>query len=181
MKNEEESLAFASIEELSALLTKRKISPVELTEMFLSRIERHNPSVNAFITITAEHALETARRAEKQILRRGGSRRKNSPLLGIPITIKDNIWTRGIRSTAGSKILRDFVPPEDSTVARKLARAGAILIGETHRNDPERVCLRDYSWQRTLRPCAQSVGARSDFRRIERGLRRRDCRGPVRG
>src|SRR6202021_2337978 len=135
MKKEKESPAFASIEDLSALLTKRKISPVELTEMFLSRIERHNPSVNAFITITAEHALETARRAEKQFLRRGGSRRKNSPLLGIPITIKDNIWTRGIRSTAGSKILSDFVPKEDSTVARKLARAGAILLGKTNLNE----------------------------------------------
>jgi aspartyl-tRNA(Asn)/glutamyl-tRNA(Gln) amidotransferase subunit A len=135
MKNEEESLAFASIEELSALLTKRKISPVELTEMFLSRIERHNPSVNAFITITAEHALDAARRAEKQFLRRGGSQRKNSPLLGIPITIKDNIWTRGIRSTAGSKILSDFVPSEDSTAARKLLRAGAILLGKTNLNE----------------------------------------------
>jgi aspartyl-tRNA(Asn)/glutamyl-tRNA(Gln) amidotransferase subunit A len=131
----EESLAFATIEELAALLTKRKISPVELTELFLRRIERQNPSLNAFLTIAAEPALAAARRAEKQFLRRRGSRREDFPLLGIPITIKDNIWTRGIRSTAGSKILRDFVPPEDSTVARKLARAGAILIGKTNLNE----------------------------------------------
>src|SRR6202163_1228614 len=131
----EASLAFATIEELAALLAKRKISPVELTELFLRRIDRQNPALNAFLTITAEHALAAARRAEKQLLRRRGSRRENSPLLGIPITLKDNIWTRGIRSTAGSKILRDFVPPEDSTVARKLVRAGAILLGKTNLNE----------------------------------------------
>ncbi len=131
----EESLAFATIEELAALLAKRKLSPVELTELFLRRIERQNPALNAFLTVTAEHALAAARRAEKQLLRRRGSQREKFPLLGIPITLKDNIWTRGIRSTAGSKILRDFVPPEDSTVARKLARAGAILLGKTNLNE----------------------------------------------
>ncbi len=136
MKNKNDaSLAFATIEELAALLAKRKISPVELTGLFLRRIERQNPALNAFQTVTAENALAAARRAEKQLLRRRGSRRENSPLLGIPITLKDNIWTRGIRSTAGSKILRDFVPPEDSTVARKLARAGAVLLGKTNLNE----------------------------------------------
>jgi aspartyl-tRNA(Asn)/glutamyl-tRNA(Gln) amidotransferase subunit A len=134
MKNEK-SLAFATIEELAALLTKRKISPVELTELFLRRIERQNSSLNAYLTVTAEHALNAARRAEKQLLHRRSSRHENSPLLGIPITLKDNIWTRGIRSTAGSKILRDFIPPEDSTAARKLARAGAILLGKTNLNE----------------------------------------------
>ena len=134
MKNEE-SLVFATIEELAALLAKRKFSPVELTELFLRRIERQNPALNAFLTITADHALASARRAEKQLLRRRSSRRENFPLLGIPITLKDNIWTRGIRSTAGSKILRDFIPTEDSTVARKLSRAGAILLGKTNLNE----------------------------------------------
>jgi aspartyl-tRNA(Asn)/glutamyl-tRNA(Gln) amidotransferase subunit A len=134
MKNEE-SLAFASIEELAALLAKRKISPVELTELFLRRIDRQNSALNAYLTVTAETALAAARRAEKQLLRGRGSRREHSPLLGIPITLKDNIWTRGIRSTAGSKILRDFTPSEDSTVARKLARAGAVLLGKTNLNE----------------------------------------------
>jgi aspartyl-tRNA(Asn)/glutamyl-tRNA(Gln) amidotransferase subunit A len=134
MKNEE-SLAYATVGELAGLLAKRKISPVEMTELFLRRIARQNPALNAFLTVNAEHALAAARRAEKQLLRRRSSRRENSPLLGIPITIKDNIWTRGIRSTAGSKILRDFMPSEDSTVARKLARAGAILLGKTNLNE----------------------------------------------
>lgn len=134
MKNEE-SLAFAGIEELAALFTKKKLSPVELTEVFLQRIERRNPALNAFITITAAEALAAARRAEKQFLRPRSSTRVGSPLLGIPITLKDNLWTRGIRSTAGSKILRDFVPSEDSTVARKLGRAGAVLLGKTNLNE----------------------------------------------
>jgi len=134
MKNDE-SLAFATIEELAALLAKRKISPVELTELFLRRIDRRNSALNAFLTVTGETALAAARRAEKQLLRGRGLQRGHSPLLGIPITLKDNIWTRGIRSTAGSKILRDFIPTEDSTVARKLARAGAVMLGKTNLNE----------------------------------------------
>ena len=127
-------LAFATIEELAALLAKRRISPVELTNLFLRRIERHNPALNAYLTVTGEQALAAARRAEKKLMQRG-SRRSNSLLLGIPIALKDNIWTRGVRTTAGSKILRDFVPDEDATVVRKLDRAGAILLGKTNLNE----------------------------------------------
>ena len=138
MKNEE-SLAFATIEELNSLLVKRKISAVELTEMFLRRIKRLNPSLNAFLTVTMEHALAAARRAEKEFSHKRGANHGSispyRPLLGIPIALKDNIWTRGIRTTAGSKILRDFVPAVDATVARKLARAGAILLGKTNLNE----------------------------------------------
>jgi aspartyl-tRNA(Asn)/glutamyl-tRNA(Gln) amidotransferase subunit A len=128
----ENFLSFATIEELSALLAKRKISPVELTENFLNRIERYNSRLNAYLTVTAEHALSGARRAEKELARRRGTSGRRRPLLGIPITLKDNIWTRGIRTTAGSKVLRDFVPAEDATVVRTLARAGAICLGKTN-------------------------------------------------
>ena len=128
----EESLPFATIEELSALLAKRKVSPVELTEEFLRRIARHNSQLNAYLTVTAEHALAAARRAEKELHRGQKAAGGQRPLLGIPITLKDNIWTRGIRTTAGSKVLRDFVPAEDATVVRKLARAGAVLLGKTN-------------------------------------------------
>ena len=126
-----DSLSFATIGELSALLAKRKLSPVELTEHFLRRIERYNPRLNVFLTVTADQALASARRAEKAFSRRA-SKGSHGPLAGIPITLKDNIWTRGIRTTAGSKVLRDFVPSEDSTVVRKLSRAGAILLGKTN-------------------------------------------------
>jgi aspartyl-tRNA(Asn)/glutamyl-tRNA(Gln) amidotransferase subunit A len=129
---EEESLPFATIEELSALLAKRKVSPVELTEQFLRRIARYNSQLNAYLTVTAEHALAAARRAEKELPRGRRAAGRQRPLLGIPITLKDNIWTGGIRTTAGSKVLRDFVPAEDATVVRKLARAGAILLGKTN-------------------------------------------------
>ena len=135
MINQEDSLAFATIEELAALLVKRKLSPVELTEIFLRRVEKQNPVLNAYLTVTAEQALAAARRAEKQFLARRGSQKHNSPLLGIPIAIKDNIWTAGIRTTSGSKILRDFIPAQDSTVARKLLRAGAVLLGKTNLNE----------------------------------------------
>src|SRR6202049_4037435 len=127
----EDSFSFATIEELSALLAKRKVSPVELTEHFLRRIEGYNSQLNAYLTVTAEHALVAARRAEKELPRRRGSS-SSRPLLGIPITLKDNIWTRGIRTTAGSKVLRDFIPAEDATVVRRLARAGAIFLGKTN-------------------------------------------------
>ena len=98
------TLEFGTIEELAPLLAKKKISPVELVQLYLTRIEHLNPTINAFITVTAEAALQDARRAERELLR--GHRR--GLLHGIPIVLKDNIWTRGIRTTAGSAILRDL-------------------------------------------------------------------------
>jgi aspartyl-tRNA(Asn)/glutamyl-tRNA(Gln) amidotransferase subunit A len=131
----DDTFAFSTVEELAALLKRRKISPVEITEIYLRRIERLNPSLNAFLTVTAERALDAARLAEKELAANRRSRRENRPLLGIPIGLKDNLWTSGVRTTAGSKILRDFVPPVDATAARKLARAGAILLGKTHMHE----------------------------------------------
>ena len=131
----DEQLAFATIEELHTLLVQRKVSPVHLTELFLQRIEHFNPRLNAFLTITAENALTAARRAEKQFTRNRKSWSKERLLLGIPMALKDNIWTSGVRTTAGSKILRDFIPSRDATVAHKLGQAGAILLGKTHMHE----------------------------------------------
>ena len=131
----EDNLAFATIEELAALLAKRNISPVELTVLFLQRIDRQNSAVNAFLTVTAELALAAARRAEKAFSRKRGASRNRNPLLGIPVSLKDNLWTRGIRTTAGAKILRDFVPTADATAARKLFDAGAVLLGKTNMHE----------------------------------------------
>ena len=121
-------LEFASIEALSALLAKKKLSPVELTELYLSRIERINPKLNAFLTVAPEGALAEARAAERE-LARGKCR---GPLHGIPVALKDNIWARNLPTTVGSRILRDFLPSEDATVVRKVRRAGAIVIGKTN-------------------------------------------------
>ena len=100
---------------------------MDLVDAALARIERLNPRLNAFLTVVADRARQAARHAEKELLKR----RDRGPLHGIPISLKDNIWTRGIRTTAGSKILADFVPEFDATVARRLSRAGAVLIGKT--------------------------------------------------
>ena len=121
-------LEFASIEVLTALLAKKKVSPIELTRLYLSRIERLNPKLNAFITVSSESALAEARAAERELLRG----RQRGALHGIPIALKDNIYTRNLRTTMGSLILRDFVPSEDATVVRRLRRAGAIVLGKTN-------------------------------------------------
>lgn len=122
------NLEFATVEALSTLLARKKVSPVELTQLFLSRIERLNPNLNAFITVTPEVALSEARTAEKELLR--GKRR--GVLHGIPVALKDNIWSKGVRTTMGSLILRDFLPSDDATVVRKLRQAGAIVLGKTN-------------------------------------------------
>lgn len=124
----EPDLAFLSIDEVARLIRTKAISPVELLEHVLARVERLNPKINAFITVLADEARRAARLAEREILRG----RYRGLLHGLPISLKDNFWTRGVRTTAGSSILRDFVPDADSTVARRLARAGAILIGKTN-------------------------------------------------
>jgi aspartyl-tRNA(Asn)/glutamyl-tRNA(Gln) amidotransferase subunit A len=124
----EPDLCFLSIAEAAKLLRRKQLSPVELVDAALGRIERLNPALNAFITVVASHARREARAAEREIARG----RWKGPLHGIPISLKDNIWTRGVRTTAGSKILADFVPKSESVVAESLARAGAILVGKTN-------------------------------------------------
>lgn len=127
-------LAFASIEEIARLFRKRKLSPVELTKLMLDRIERLNPKLNAYITVTPELALAQAKKAEAELFAPRGRKghRDRGPLHGIPISLKDNIYTKGVRTTAGSKILADFVPERDAVVVVKLKEAGAVLLGKTN-------------------------------------------------
>src|SRR5207247_2329411 len=105
-------LAFASIEEVARLFRKSKLSPVELTQLMLERIERLNPRLNAYITVPAEFALEQARQAERELLGPRGKRRDRGSLHGIPISLKDNICTAGIHTTTGSNIQSSCVPKE---------------------------------------------------------------------
>ena len=115
-----------TITELAPQIRDGKISPVDLVRQTLARIEKLQPALNAYITVTADAALEQARRAEREI-REGNYR---GPLHGIPYAAKDLFYTKGIRTTVGSKILTDFVPDYDATVIEKLTAAGAILIGK---------------------------------------------------
>lgn len=119
-------LYFLSVSELSHLIQKKEISPVEVAEAHLSRIESLEPTLNSFITLLPEQAREDAREAEKEILR--GKYR--GPLHGIPFGLKDLYYVKGIRNTSGSKLYDHFIPQYDSTVAFKLKKAGAILLGK---------------------------------------------------
>ena len=130
-------LAFASIGTIGKLFRNRKLSPVELTRFLLARIEQFNPRLNAFLSVTAELALQQAVQAEAELAKGKGraARRDRGPLQGIPISLKDNIYTAGIRTTAGSKILRDFVPEHDAPLVTALQQSGAVLLGKTNMHE----------------------------------------------
>src|ERR1700676_1053912 len=128
-------LAFAGITQIASLYRRGKLSPVELTRYLLQRIARINPVLNAYITVTEELALQQAKRAESELFRKAGaskSRLDRGPLHGIPISLKDNIFTAGVRTTAGSLVLRDFVPLQDAPIVTALQTAGAVVLGKTN-------------------------------------------------
>jgi aspartyl-tRNA(Asn)/glutamyl-tRNA(Gln) amidotransferase subunit A len=125
---DEADLAFLPVAEQARLLRAKKLSPVDLVRIYLQRIERLNPKLNAYLTVMAVSALREARQAEREIAR--GKWR--GPLHGICIALKDNIWTRGVRTTAGSKVLAEFVPQQDAALVTRLREAGAIILGKTH-------------------------------------------------
>ncbi len=121
-------LALLTLAAASDRVRKKTISPIELVQACLRRIERLNPLLNAYITVTAEPALTQARELEAEV-QHG---RWRGPLHGIPVALKDNIDTAGIRTTAASELFKDRVPSEDAEVARRLKNAGAILLGKTN-------------------------------------------------
>ena len=115
----------STIEGLSKLISSKDLSPVDLIEATIDQINILNPELNAYITVLEDFARAEAKKAESQIFQ--GKYR--GPLHGIPISLKDLIYVRGVRSTSGSKILSDYIPEYDSTVVKKLSDAGAIIIG----------------------------------------------------
>ena len=119
-------LATLTLKEASELVRRKDVSPVELTQACLARIDRHEEAINAFITVTRDQALAAAREMEAE-LRRG---RPRGPLHGIPIALKDNIDTAGVLTTAASGVFKDRVPSEDANVVGRLKRAGAVLLGK---------------------------------------------------
>src|SRR3984893_16972783 len=133
----ETELAFAKIGEMARLFRPGKLSPVELTELLLARIERTNPKLNVYITVTDELARVQAKRAEAElsVTRKRKTRIDRGLLHGIPLSLKDNICSAGIRTTAGSKILRDYFPERDAAVVTRLKQAGAVLLGKTNMHE----------------------------------------------
>ena len=115
-----------TLEEAAALVRDRRISPTELTEACLARIEAVESRLNAFVTVTADLARAQAREAADEI----AAGRYRGPLHGIPVAVKDLFATKGIRTTAGSRILAEWIPDEDATVVRRLREAGAVLLGK---------------------------------------------------
>jgi len=124
-------LCFLSAGEMAAAVKKKKLSPVEIVDAILARIEKVNPKVNAYCTVVPEMAREAAKKAETEVMRG----EEIGPLHGVPVSIKDLTLTAGIRTTWGSKIYEHFVPEEDALSVQRLKAAGAIIMGKT--NTPE--------------------------------------------
>jgi Asp-tRNA(Asn)/Glu-tRNA(Gln) amidotransferase A subunit family amidase len=121
-------LCYTPATELGRLYRARQLSPVEVTEAVLARIERLNPKLNAYLTVTADHARELARAAEERF----GRGQPTGPLDGIPYSIKDLEPTAGIRTTMGSKFFEHQVPAEDGALAARLRASGGVLLGKTN-------------------------------------------------
>ena len=126
MASDADDLRFMSIADAAREIEARRLSPTELVEAHLDAIARTEPALNSFITLMADEARATAREAEREIARGA----YKGALHGIPVGLKDLYYTRGVRTTVGSKILRDFVPDYDSAAAERFAAAGAVLMGK---------------------------------------------------
>src|SRR3989338_7357239 len=120
--------AYLSLSELRKLLDTKQVSSVELTKYFLARIKSLDKDLNSFITICEEEALKQAKEADDFIASPG----ENPFLCGIPYAAKDLFCTKGIRTTAASKILDNYIPPYDATVIKKLKDQKAVLLGKTN-------------------------------------------------
>ena len=119
-------ICYLGVAELSRLIQRKEVSPVEIVEAHMARITSLEPKLNSFITLLSDQALADAREAEKEILKN----RYLGPLHGIPFGLKDLFYVKGVRNTSGLKIFDRFVPDFDSTVGLRLKRAGAVLMGK---------------------------------------------------
>ena len=139
---DERELAFTPAWKQAEMVAAKKVSPVELVEAYLSRIERIDPQIGAYITVAAEQARETAFEAEVRLARvkwgpsTGSGRAVQTDalpsLFGVPVSLKDVEATKGIRTTLGSRIFADTVPENDSIVAERTRATGAVIIGKTN-------------------------------------------------
>src|SRR3989442_7937076 len=121
-------MTMRTIHELTAAYTRGETTPSRVTDEYLARIAKLDDKVGAYITVTADHARSAARAADERY-RQG---RPLGPLDGAPITLKDVFCTRGVRTTCGSKILENFVPPYDPTGTERLGKAGPLVLGQAN-------------------------------------------------
>tara|TARA_B100000315_G_scaffold124183_1_gene114158 strand:+ start:86 stop:1510 length:1425 start_codon:yes stop_codon:yes gene_type:complete len=121
-----QEIAMLSAAETASAIRSKRVSPVEAVQAYLERIDRLDSRLASYITVCREEALEAARRAERAQMRGDAL----GPLFGVPIAVKDQFWTKGILTTNGSLVYRDFVPDEDGTVIARIKQAGAILLGK---------------------------------------------------
>src|SRR5437667_6370402 len=124
-------LTFLSISELSELIRNKKVSPVEVTRATLDRIDKLNPKLNAYITVTRDLAMKAAQDAEAEIQQK----KWRGPLHGVPIALKDLFDTAGIKTTAGSALFKDRVPDRDAEVVTRLKAAGIVLLGKLNMHE----------------------------------------------
>ncbi|MFA9408950.1 MAG: Asp-tRNA(Asn)/Glu-tRNA(Gln) amidotransferase subunit GatA [Candidatus Dadabacteria bacterium] len=124
-------LPFLTIKEASELLKKKEISPVELTQSILDRINDKDDNLNTYVTVLADKALESAKQAEAEIT----AGNYLGPLHGIPLGLKDIFITKDITTTCGSKMLENFIPPYDATVTQKLLNSGAVILGKNNMDE----------------------------------------------
>jgi aspartyl-tRNA(Asn)/glutamyl-tRNA(Gln) amidotransferase subunit A len=128
---EASELCYLSLRSLATLIQRQEVSPVEATQAVVDRVEKFDRQLNSFITLWPEQALAQAHAVEQEI----HDGRYRGPLHGVPIAVKDLYYTKGLRTTAGSKVLSDFVPAYDATVIARLREAGAILIGKLNMHE----------------------------------------------
>ena len=123
-----QEIPFLTVAELSEMIREKEVSPVEATEAYLDRIDSLNFRFNSYLTICRNEALEAARNAETAIVRGDYI----GPMHGIPVAVKDQLWTKGVRTTVGSRLMSDFIPEEDATAVANLKSSGAVLLGKTN-------------------------------------------------
>ena len=128
---EKSEIPFLPATRLAQLIQAREVSPVEATQAYLDRIEQVDGKLNSYITVCTEEALAAARQAETDI----SAGQYKGPMHGIPVAVKDQFNTNGIRTTNGSNVHRDFIPDHDATVVANLKQAGSVLLGKLNMSE----------------------------------------------
>jgi len=141
-------LPFQSAAATAQAIAAKQVSPVEVVHAYLERIDRLDDTLHAYITVCREAALDAARRAERAIMQG----EKLGPLYGVPVAVKDQFWTRGLLTTNGSRVYRDFVPDDDATMVARLAQAGTILLGKLNLSELAMGGTRNPPWGITRNP-----------------------------